>query len=637
MTVRPRTPPGDSLQPANTTVAPWTATDAMRQAVRRAAFLVALVCAGATAAATAAPQTPAQALAPKASPTVATVGSRPPPVALTSKRAIEIAQTSRRLNDWLADHPIVRTAATRDKTIWTVSFIDIKEKTQGVVLVDDTTGAVTETRTGPQVAWQMARGYPGAFGRAVSDPQIWIPLVVLFLVPLVRWRRPISWHTLDLLVLCSFSVSLIWFNRGEIFTSVPLAYPPMAYLAVRLAWIGLRGSPRRRRVSPPVPGTEGDIFEPMSPVVPGTAQDTASTVEPVTPGDTRRPWLASWCPTWLLVTVLLVAVGLRLGLNAFDSNVVDVGYAGVIGADRIAHGQTPYGTFPNDCGQCDTYGPVTYLAYVPFELALPWVGKWNDLPAAHGAAVLFDLIALLGMIVLGWRMGGKRLGIGLGLAWAAFPFTAYALESNSNDSLVAACLVWGLVAAHRPVARGAAVALAIMSKFSPAILLALWARHPFPRAVTTRRRIGAYLAGIAIVVVLTGWVVLLDGDDGVRAFWSRTLGYQLDRESPFSIWGQYTWLRPVQIGLSVVVAGFALFVAFRPRRLDLRGFAALSGALLIGVQLTVTHWFYLYIPWFVPFALVALVPAWPARREQPVPIEPVPETEPERQLASLPT
>ena len=575
----------------------------MTRPVRRAALIVALVFAG-TGVAIAAPQTPAQGLGPDASPDAGTVAASTTRQAPSPARAEEIARTSPRLTDWLADHPIARTAAVRDtdKKLWTVSFIDAAEKVQAEVLVDDTRDVVTETRTGPQVAWQMARGYPGAFGRAVTEPQIWIPLLVLFLVPLLRWRRLLSWHTLDLLALCGFSVSLVWFNRGEIFTSVPLAYPPMVYLAVRLAWIGLR-SPRRTR------------------------EPSAETFLPA--AGPRRPRLASWCPTWLLVTVMLVAVGLRLGLNAFDSNVVDVGYAGVIGANRIAHGQTPYGTFPTDCGQCDTYGPMTYLTYVPFELAMPWIGKWNDLPAAHGAAVLFDLVALLGMIVLGWRLGGRRLGVGLGLAWAAFPFTAYALESNSNDSLVAAVLVWGLVLAHRPAARGLALGLAVMSKFSPALLLVLWARHPFPRAATTRRRLTAYLVGVAAAVVLTGWVLVLDGDNGLRAFWSRTVGYQLDRESPFSIWGQYTWLRPVQIALGVAVALFASFVAFRPRRLDLRAFAALSGALLIGLQLTATHWFYLYIPWFVPFAVVALVPEWPVIRHVGDPADVPPTRAPE--------
>ena len=49
----------------------------------------------------------------------------------------------------------------------------------------------------------------------------------------------------------------------------------------------------------------------------------------------------------MLVTLLVVTLALRFGLNAFDSNVIDVGYAGVIGADRIAHGATPYGTMPS--------------------------------------------------------------------------------------------------------------------------------------------------------------------------------------------------------------------------------------------------------------------------------------------------
>ena len=60
-----------------------------------------------------------------------------------------------------------------------------------------------------------------------------------------------------------------------------------------------------------------------------------------------------------------------------------------------------------------------------------------------------------------------------------------------------------------------------------------------------------------------------------------------------------------------VVAIAALAVLRWPRRLDLLTMTALSGALLIGIELTLTHWFYLYIPWFLPFALVAMVPDWP--------------------------
>ena len=35
--------------------------------------------------------------------------------------------------------------------------------------------------------------------------------------------------------------------------------------------------------------------------------------------------------------------------------------------------------------------------------------------------------------------------------------------------------------------------------------------------------------------------------------------------------------------------------------------AALGAAVLIALQLTVTHWFYLYLVWFLPLLLVALI------------------------------
>jgi len=513
---------------------------------------------------------------------------------LTNAEVEAIAETSQELRDWTRGRRIFRTAVDFDAKTGLHTYYSVskdakgKETVEAQVLVADDSGQITEVRTGPQVPWMMARGYEGAFGRAVNRPAVWLWLCALFLVPmlpLTRPRRLISLRTLDLLVLLSFGISLIWFNRGEVFTSVPLQYPPMVYLGLRLAGIALA------RVRAARPDESGDEVQVAGPV-------------------RRRPAFGGSAPTWVLVTLLLVSLALRFGLNAFDSNVIDVGYAGVIGADRIEHGATPYGTMPSDCGSCDTYGPLNYIAYVPFELASPWHGKWDSLSAAHGAATTFDILCMAGLLLLGWRLSGLRLGVALTLAWAAFPFTAYALETNSNDSLVAAMLIWGLVVARHPVGRGLMLGLALGTKFAPAILLPLWSRHPFPRTAP-RRTLLPFLAGLAGAVALTGWVLLLDGSDGLRAFWSRTIGYQLGRDSPFSIWGQYPALRPVQIGLMVVVAAAAVAVLRWPRRLDMLTMTALSGALLIGIELTVTHWFYLYIPWFLPFALIAMVPEWP--------------------------
>ena len=47
----------------------------------------------------------------------------------------------------------------------------------------------------------------------------------------------------------------------------------------------------------------------------------------------------------------------------------------------------------------------------------------------------------------------------------------------------------------------------------------------------------------------------------------------------------------------------------RPATPDLRQIAALGAAILIAVELTATHWFYLYVVWFVPFVFVALFAA----------------------------
>ena len=100
----------------------------------------------------------------------------------------------------------------------------------------------------------------------------------------------------------------------------------------------------------------------------------------------------------------------------------------------------------------------------------------------------------------------------------------------------------------------------------------------------------------------------------VHSFVNRTLGYQLDRDSPFSPWdwGQYHAsgipnLHVLQVILQVAVLALAGVVAAIPLRKGPLELAALSAAVLVGFELTLTHWSYLYIPWFLPFVLLALL------------------------------
>ena len=369
----------------------------------------------------------------------------------------------------------------------------------------------------------MARGGPGAFGgKDINRPAVWLGLCAIFLLGLADLRRPLSLRNLDLLALLSFSISLWFFNRGDIFTSVPLAYPPLVWLIARMGWIG------------------------------GTGRVTGA----------RPVW-----PVWMLLAATVFLAGFRIGLNVETSNVIDVGYAGVIGGHRIVNGEAPYGHMPvqgdlRACGPADaegetreriqtngrcessnengdTYGPVSYLAYVPGYLLFGWTGKWDDLPAAHFTTIAFDVLCLLGLALVGWRFGGQRLAATLPFAWAAYPFTQYTSSSNTNDAIGPAFLIFGFFFAASPAIRGGFSALAGWTKFATLIVAPLWASYPELRV----RHALVYVAGFLVASALAFSILLLEPNlvDAARTFWDRTLGPQLGRESPFSIWdwGQY--------------------------------------------------------------------------------------------------
>ena len=240
---------------------------------------------------------------------------------------------------------------------------------------------------------------------------------------------------------------------------------------------------------------------------------------------------------------------------------------------------------------------------MPFEQALPWSGRWDDLPAAHGAAITFDLLALGGLLLLGRRMRpgreGAVLGVALGYAWVAYPYTTFVLESNSNDTLVAVACVGALLAATLARDRasaavaGVALALGAAAKFVTAALAPLFAR-----------RSPVVLFGMLLLVLALAVAPFIP-DGGVRELYDRTIGYQASRPSPFSIWGQVDSLGWLQNIVKGAATGLAVLAAFRPSAPDLRQIAAMGAAILIAVELTATHWFYLYIVWFVPFILVA--------------------------------
>jgi hypothetical protein len=490
---------------------------------------------------------------------------------LGKSEAIRIARGDPKVAQQRRRYGALSATAEAKPGTWQVDFYaGGAERVQ--VIVDDASRQVRESWTGYQIAWQMARGYPGQFGHKLNAPYVWAPLAAIFFFGLFDFRRRWRIAHLDLLVLLSFGISEIYFNAGNIGVSVPLAYPPLLYLFARMIWVGFRGPGAGLRPSAPV--------------------------------------------AWLAVGAMFL-LGFRIALNIADSGVIDVGYAGVIGADHLGHGQAIWGNFPPDNQFGDTYGPFNYYAYVPFELALPWSGRWDSLPAAHAAAICFDLAAVVGMLMLGRRLRpgarGTRLGVAFAFAWAAYPFTDYALQSNSNDALIGALLVWALVLFASPIWRGFLLALAVAAKFAPLPLLPLFAtgHTGLGERVEGRRWSLRTLRPLTLFsVAFVGAVVLMLAlpavDPGLATFYDRTIKSQIDRSSPFSVWGQDHSLEWLQTLVKALTVGLAILVAFLPRRRSLVQIAALAAAVIIAVELTAEHWFYLYIPWFFGLALPAV-------------------------------
>ena len=534
------------------------------------------------------------------------------PPRLTEPAVLERFLAQPKVADWLGRYPPrPQTDATfsRERRSWTVHVWSgaAGEIARGEVA--DPSGRVTEAWTGPQVAWRMARGRPGAFGgKTLTSWPVWLGLSAFFLVGLVDRRRPFGMRTLDLLGLLSFGVSLAFFNRGEVFQSSALAVPSLLYLLVRMAVVGFRPRPAGRSV------------------------------------------LASSWPVWSLAVAALFLLGFRIGLNVQEGRrVIDVGYAGVIGADRILDGRAPYGAMPvtdglEPCGEpnsegeireriqangrCesanprgDTYGPVAYLAYVPSVLVFGWSGTWDELPAAHATAIAFDLLVLAGLVLVGRRFGGNPLAAALAFGWVAYPFTSYVLLANSNDAIMPALLVWGFWLATSAPARGAAVALAAWTKFAALLVAPLWLTY---RSRWRPRRLAAFAGGFGAATALAFAVLLLEPSlpEAVQTFWNRTFTFQFDRNSPFSIWdwGQYRAegipdLASLQTVVQLGAMALAGVVAVVPREKGPVELAALTAAVLVAFQLSLTHWFYLYLPWVLPFALLALLLPRVARAE----------------------
>jgi uncharacterized membrane protein len=278
-------------------------------------------------------------------------------------------------------------------------------------------------------------------------------------------------------------------------------------------------------------------------------------------------------------------------LNFASTYKLDVAGFSPLGADRFAHWASFYGNTPNPAG--DHYGPVVYLAYVPFELVWPYHGEPDPL-ATHFANLTFDLLTALIIFRLARRLGGTGAGIAATFAWLSLPLTLLALCSGSNDGLVALLMVGALAVVGRPVLAGALTGAAALTKIAPALAIPAIAVHPGIADPSLHRRLLRFLPAVAAVVCVVVAFVLKTTP--LSTFLDRTLHSQENLFSPLSIWSFYdpAATSPVLYDLQSLVraaaAALAVILAIWPRQRDTAQLAALCGAVLIAAQLGATYW-----------------------------------------------
>ena len=493
---------------------------------------------------------------------------------LSEENATRLALANERVREELSEHGPYSTAADYAEGDWTVHFY-VEEnglvggkptgdgrKEVAEVQVDDDSWELEYVWTGDQVGWNMARGEKGAYGKHANYWYVWGPLALAFALAFLRTDKLLSLRNLDVAALLGFLISHAFFREGAVYEAVLLWYPPLVYLFLRTLLMGF--------------------------------------------GIGERVEKTSSFPAWLLFTLAGLASGLVIYLN-LDSRVIDVGYAGVVGADLILDGTIPYGNMPEDVGTGDTYGPLNYLLYAPSILIFGFSGEWDFLPAAHATTVLAFVAGAAALLFAGWKLAGPRGGAALLFAWCVFPYTLYSANNNTNDIVVAAVSAIGLAAATSPLGRGAGIAAGFAVKLYPLILGPLWLLHDGPR----RRPVIYFFLGGLGVVLLTFWVLLLDGRplEALRLFYEKTIAFQGERVTPWSLFSQVPEIGFLQQPLLAAVVLLAFIVAVWPRKRTVRRLAAFSAALVIGFQITTNYWFYPYVTWFEPFVFLALLPA----------------------------
>jgi hypothetical protein len=388
----------------------------------------------------------------------------------------------------------------------------------------------------------------------------WVLALLLAVFALAAAAVPLpSMRNLDVLALVSFAVPVVLMNARLLEASVYSSYPPLAYLCLRCAYVAFR--PAR------APVARGSLIEAVA---------------------SRR-----------VVAIGIAGAAVALVLLSIPGGLVgDVAFASMAGATKLTHGALPYGHLPQgELVHGDTYPLLAYAAYLPAALVTPVKTGFDNLDGALWTATAFALAAAVAM----HRIGGRRLA----LAWLCFPPVLIAASSGSNDLAAAACVAWAAAFMAHAGRSTAALVTAAWIKLAPFAALPVWVLRERGHGLAR-----ALLAAAGVSVALAGWILALGGISGLGDMID-AVSFQAERGSLLSLW-TLTGAGAAQVAVQAAVVTLIVAGAVRLRRdkafaSDPRRVAALSAAVLLGVQIGANYWTYSYLPWVFPLVALALL------------------------------
>ena len=363
--------------------------------------------------------------------------------------------------------------------------------------------------------------------------------------------------------------------------------------------------------------------------------------KPWTPNVARRPLVA--------VAIVLLTCD---ALAALTRRPDDAGWFINLGAQRLRErGTLPYGDPLLTGTAAAAYGPILYLAHVPFQFAVAprLINASNASSSDHPLddaspyylppllATKLCTIALHLLAVFALFRAGRRLANSSAAAWAIVALycgSAFVLGVGGITEFIGgmtfvshigptALALAAFACLGRPAIAGALLAIAGGAGFYPFFFAPAWAGYYWNR----RPELTRFVAGFVVAAVLIGIATIAlsrpaRGRDRIGTIVHDTLGHHTDPQgygaSPFGFWGQREgvrrWLsQPLAGGSGLTAPMFLAFVALalasfvRARGRSATRLALITGAIAIGASLLKVHPTGTYVAWAYPFLLIGFL------------------------------